>query len=341
VGGFKVQEKEFRPSEIMAKQPSKPQKNKEIVGDLPPPSDFGVWFSLRTEEVGSASQSRANELDWAATQLGLVLPIDRKAVAWTSTDAIPSAETLSNSRQPESFCFLEVVDKSEAEAKGKALSLPWQSFKTLSNYPWSPSVILLAIASRNASVESCAKSIQQQFPAAKVGLVLGEWWTGHSRTWRIIENFPSFYWYQVWDRIVPFALDSRSSSSPHDSRLAQRAVVMSDAAETRQLWREIFADQAMVCFACRRPNEAPEGEADVVVLDAIEQFSEAEVQLVRRIYPDARIAGLFGFPRWSVASRYIESGCDIVAGKPFNAAGLLQSLRRSSRLASSAALPRK
>jgi len=201
-----------------------------------------------------------------------------------------------------------------------------------------PSTIFLASFNRSDPIERAAGMFKTQYPDAALRVVLGEWWAGHRRTWPISKQWASVYWYQCHDVLLPELLmqcDTWRGRKP----TTRMALVVSADSSIRQLWLEILPQLGFQALAASNVDELPEGKVDVVFYDRaftdlscnFEGVGETDesmatdassVSVLRKTFPDSKIVACFGFPRWNEVHRCIESGADIILGKPFQMDGL-------------------
>ncbi len=210
--------------------------------------------------------------------------------------------------------------------------------KSLSLRSSSPSAIFLASSNRSDPIERAADELKARYPDATFRLVLGEWWTGHRRTWTVAKEWTSVYWYQCHDTLLPELLMPSADSIDRSSAI-RLALIVSVDSSTRQMWLDTLPQLGFQVLAASDAGVLPEGKVDVVFFDPAdnprsidpELSSETKkgaaddartVTVLRKTYPNSKIVGCFGFPRWHEVSRCLESGADFIVGKPFRMAGL-------------------
>ena len=223
-----------------------------------------------------------------------------------------------------------------------------------SNGPRLTHALLIAMESRFESAVDFVKGLEQ--PVAPVDLkncavpwcvLLGDDWVGHRRTFPLPETFPTFYWYELFDRVLPWLLNlsvdaltesSKVSSnsignrrvSPRvqrlidtslaiESRLKNRkpnansvdlALVVTETATARQLWCDAFARYKIQCVATTPTKFELWAKPDVIVIDI-----ESEPLVVReRLLAEGR-----GGPRASLVRQVAQQFPDaiIVVAEPF------------------------
>ena len=223
-----------------------------------------------------------------------------------------------------------------------------------SNGPRLTHALLIAMESRFESAVDFVKGLEQ--PVAPVdlktcampwGVLLGDDWVGHRRTFPLPETFPTFYWYELFDRVLPWLLNlsvdaltesSKVSSnsignrrvSPRvqrlidtslaiESRLKNRkpnansvdlALVVTETATARQLWCDAFARYKIQCVATTPTQFELWAKPDVIVIDI-----ESEPLVVReRLLAEGR-----GGPRASLVRQVAQQFPDaiIVVAEPF------------------------
>jgi hypothetical protein len=174
------------------------------------------------------------------------------------------------------------------------------------------SVLLVAIESRfDPSLELIARLEQQSAPNdPKEGclpwaVVLGEAWVGHRRTNPLPETLQSFYWYELYDRLIPWiiglshsadvvASTTEVSGNANKRRVSPRvlrvidtsvsigsrlknqaaisnpirlAIVVSETATTRQLWYDALTSHGIQCLATTPENVDLWTKPDVIIVD--------------------------------------------------------------------------
>ena len=171
--------------------------------------------------------------------------------------------------------------------------------------------LLVAIESRFESTVEFVKSLEQ--PVTPVDLktcampwcvLLGDDWVGHRRTFPLPETLPTFYWYELYDRVLPWLVNRsrsvRTESSTDSKNLAgnrrisprvqllidtslamerrlrdggsnantiELALVVTETALTRQLWCDAFTRYKIQCIATTPTQFELWARPDVIVLD--------------------------------------------------------------------------
>jgi len=215
-----------------------------------------------------------------------------------------------------------------------------------------PSIVYMASANRIDVIEQQLDEIRKQFPGVPIRFVLGQWWTGHRRSWPISAEISYAYWYQVHDTLFPELLTVKSISSESEPKPCS-ALVVADLSSTRQMWLDVLPTIGFNGLATADTAHLPEGNVDVVFLDQKgletelnrEQNAESStefdydvevdsnrVAVVRRAYPNATILVSIGFPRWQVVARCLENGADYIVGKPFQLEGIRSLLQQRCKL---------
>jgi CheY-like chemotaxis protein len=169
------------------------------------------------------------------------------------------------------------------------------------------SSLLIAIDSRlDPDLELIQQFKQEVSPmlegnrAVPTCVLLGDDWAGHRRTQPLPEMAPTFYWYELYDRILPWLGNLSSSSfstqsiesnatnirkvSPRVQRLietslsveerlgacacaGQLALVISDTSATRQLWCETLARHEIQAVATTPENLSLWATPDFIFVD--------------------------------------------------------------------------
>ncbi len=217
-----------------------------------------------------------------------------------------------------------------------------------------PAMIVVASASRPDPIDEAIADLSQRFPTAPIRLLLGEWWSGHRRTWPLSSGITSLYWYQCHDVLLPQVMEFNGSLSEMSTQ-ARSAIVVSSDSSIRQMWLEVLPSLGFHPLAVGSCHSLPEGAIEIVILDQVSSKSPAlnglpsetnedfddianEVAILRGAYPHAKIVVCSGFPRWTEVRRCIKSGAGLFVGKPCHWEGIGRVLRSSF---SSAALPRR
>lgn len=138
------------------------------------------------------------------------------------------------------------------------------------------------------------------------GVLLGDEWVGHRRTFPLPETLNTFYWYELYDRLFPWLLNvsqvgqtdlgceasgigTKRRISPRvqkwiDTSLAiehrlhkksdketanaiQLAMVVTETAGSRQLWCDAFAKQKVQCLATTPDQLEVWANPDLIVVD--------------------------------------------------------------------------
>lgn len=215
-----------------------------------------------------------------------------------------------------------------------------------------PSFVYMASTNRIDAIEEHLDEIGKQFPGVPIRFVLGQWWTGHRRSWPITTEISYVYWYQVHDTLFPELLTAKNNLSRSEPK-ACSALVVADLSSTRQMWLDVLPTIGLKGLATADTAHLPEGKVDVVFLDQKgletelkrEQNAESSakfnydieedanrVAAVRRAYPNATILVSIGFPRWQVVARCLENGADYIVGKPFQLEGVRSLLQARCKL---------
>ena len=182
------------------------------------------------------------------------------------------------------------------------------------------SALLIAIDSRVEPEIGLIKQIEQNIApadgktrAVPTGIILGDDWVGHRRTNPLPETLLTYYWYELYDRLLPWlgdvsstqvasnAMESNAAGgkrkvSPRvqrvidaslaiESRLGchtgagQLALVVAETAATRQLWCETLARHEIQSVATTPQNLSLWTKPDFIVVDI-----ESEPMVARKQY---------------------------------------------------------
>ena len=178
-------------------------------------------------------------------------------------------------------------------------------------------------------------------------VLLGDDWVGHRRTFPLPETLPTFYWYELFDRMLPWLVNlshaapkessTVSSNSVGNRRVSPRvqrwidtslamecrlrdshstantielALVVTETATTRQLWCDAFARYKIQCVATAPTHIELWAKPDVIVIDL-----ESEPLAVR----ERHLAEDGGGPRACLVRKVAQQFPDaiIVVADPF------------------------
>lgn len=195
-----------------------------------------------------------------------------------------------------------------------------QSHASHSNQANSTPVLIAAIESRFEPAVDLVKSLDQSVvpnPTKALSMpwcgLLGDDWVGHRRTYPLPETMQSFYWYEWYDRVLPWLVDQSNgrtskpvtdpdaSTNPRklsprvqrlidaslsmDHRLRcnksngnsiKMALVVTATATTRQLWSDALSRHEIQCVATTPENLELWANPDMLVVDI-----ESEPWIVR------------------------------------------------------------
>jgi hypothetical protein len=202
---------------------------------------------------------------------------------------------------------------------------------------------------RNDDVTQLVDSFKTHFPQSAIYCILGQWWVGHKRTLPLPAAYSVFYWYQLYDLLLPETKLARQSASLLDSEAmnpvrAESALVLASDPEMRRMWGDSLNEMGIHSVALMDFASIPESDFSYVLVDADSQFASFSnmnkpstdllpsllpnlVQVLRKRYPRSIIAVFSGFPEWPSGQALLLSGANIIAGKPCRFAGLVSSLR--------------
>ena len=196
-----------------------------------------------------------------------------------------------------------------------------QSNALRSNKLVSKPALLVAIESRFDPAVDFVKGLEQTVaPTDGKSLtipwcvLLGDDWVGHRRTYPLPETLQTFYWYELYDRLLPWLVNAspaaptestsdsvnavgKRRSSPRVQRLIdvslsrdgkrkdgktvsnalELALVVTETATTRQLWCEAFSRYKIQCVATTPADIEFWARPDVVVIDV-----ESEPLVIRQ-----------------------------------------------------------
>ncbi len=184
----------------------------------------------------------------------------------------------------------------------------WLAFQSqVSDHASRASALLIAIDSRVEPEIGLIKQLEQNVApgdgkvrAVPTGVLLGDDWVGHRRTNPLPETLLTFYWYELYDRVLPWlgdlsggletqametnAAGSKRKVSPRvqrvidtslsiESRLGcyasagQLALVVAETAATRQLWCETLDRHEIQSVATTPQNLSLWTKPDFIIVD--------------------------------------------------------------------------
>ncbi len=198
--------------------------------------------------------------------------------------------------------------------------------------------------------------------SSKICLLLGESWAGHRRTQPIPESFHSFYWYELFDRLLP-SLDSGIEAM--DLQSPERGQRIADGYRFRKSWLRLMYRINECCdcgFEFGSRNVAREFrrslcfdlgvdieqldrfrfQPDMVLIDfeagpstaeqhASEHYGLRVHEVLRRVrhrFPDSMTVVANGFPRWDDWEQWSLAGADVLFPKPGCLLGLDWNMKR-------------
>jgi len=223
----------------------------------------------------------------------------------------------------------------------------WSEQNHLAN---AASPVFISSRYRSDDLVEVIKSLKSNLPACKIYCILGQWWVGHKRTLPLPTGTPIFYWYELYDLLLPEMKKSQQSASKLDSAASSRvmsesALVCSNDPELRRMWGESLRHYGIHTVALIDFDAIPESQFDYILVDADSNQTASPsvdcdlvdtdrlerlprlVATLRRRFPNSVIATLMGFPDWQSTQTVLKSGANFVAGKPCRVAGLVSSLR--------------
>ncbi|XZE22452.1 hypothetical protein SH449x_002381 [Pirellulaceae bacterium SH449] len=302
-------------------------------------------------------------------RIGWVGP-ETKVWSWV-LDHLPDVERISRVAQwqPDSERDLLLV------AADSRVSSEWEELESilatpntkLSNESPSPKKSRKKSSSAKPAVAVKTTHAAHAVHSSSAWLLLGESWIGHRRTFPLPESLQSFYWYELFDRLLP-ALDLHEESgsdlleSPAGERGLRvarwialgerfrnrewknnRVVVVADSTTTQQMWRETLQDQFGSVLGVDHCDFGRfRFQPDTVLIDfdpppsrhlnpacdAVSERITDALQAARDRFPDAMRVVASNFPRWNDWERWSESGADVLIPKPGCLYGLAWCMQR-------------
>jgi CheY-like chemotaxis protein len=274
-----------------------------------------LWISFASEDLDKEQQAES-ELDWVRTRLESHFAVDILVVTQSSEAPIQISQYL------------------DRRARDKHLSS--------SNVP---TRVLVSSLLRSDPVAEVISTLKSGLPNCFVHCVLGQWWVGHKRTQPMPPGSSAFYWYELYDLLFPelktqSQLPILSDVNAPGTVSFESALICSDNPELRRMWSELLQQDGIHAVALIDFDAVPESEFNYVLVDVDSNHSailsgtgnqqdglSKLVATLRKRCPRAVIATLLGFPQWQAALGALESGANIVAGKPCRISGLICSLR--------------
>jgi CheY-like chemotaxis protein len=273
-----------------------------------------LWISF-TSKAQREDEHTVSELDWVRTRLEAHFPVDE----------------------------LTVTQSSEAP-KQISQYLEQRDLGRLSN-PQVPTRVFVSSLSRSDPVVEIIAVLKRCLPNCVVNCVLGQWWVGHKRTQPLPPLNSVTYWYELYDLLLPDLKEQNQTPILSELRKQEpvafeSALICSDNPELRRMWSELLQQHGIHPVALIDFNAIPESDFSYVLVDTdfynpeiaagtcnLQDERLSLVATLRKRFPKAVIATLMGFPQWPPAQSALESGSDIVAGKPCRITGLISSLR--------------
>ncbi|MFN9421107.1 MAG: hypothetical protein ACK578_26950, partial [Pirellula sp.] len=196
-------------------------------------------------------------------------------------------------------------------------------------------------------------------------VILGDDWAGHRRTFPLHEGIVSFYWYELFDQLLPWV----STLSPTSVHLSDRrvdrilesasrsiaptslntsALVRTDIATDSELWSALLSGLGILSLDLPWNGRGARISPDVIIMDLEERprasVSSSTARIDRWIeewsdlktrFPEAMRVAVDSFPRWDHWKQLREIGVDVLLPKPFSPLGLQWSLQQWQQIASS------
>ena len=210
-------------------------------------------------------------------------------------------------------------------------------------------------------------SAPSTFLDSNIALILGESWVGHRRTLPIPESLNTFYWYELFDRLLPsldlkigatdFHVPARGqrivrwqSISEHLAQidvLRNRVLVVADSATAHSMWQASLGDRfASVLGVDSEQLDRFRFSPEMVLIDYEPGPSSVEQQgndvycqrvldtlrIVRSRFPEAMTVVASGFPRWIDWEQWSKGGADVLFPKPGCLLGLSWGMKRWGQL---------
>ncbi len=288
-----------------------------------PPTDPGLdsvreehllWVSF-SSKAQSEGEHTDSELDWVRSRLEAHFPVD----------------------------VLSVTQSSEAP-KQISQYLEQRALGRLSN-PNVPTRVVVSSLSRSDPVVEIIAVLKRCLPNCVVNCVLGQWWVGHKRTQPLPHANAVTYWYELYDLLLPDLKEQNqtpilSEIRKQEAVAFESVLICADNPELRRMWSELLQQHGIHSVALLDFNAIPESDFSYVLVDTdfnnpeiaagacnLQDGRSSLVATLRKRFPKAVIATLMGFPQWPTAQAALESGSDIVLGKPCRITGLVSSLR--------------
>jgi CheY-like chemotaxis protein len=278
------------------------------------PKERFLWISFASEEIDKFRQA-VSELDWVRTRLEFHFPVDVLVVKQSSEAPNQISQYLERRA-------LEHLSSSQV-----------------------PTRVLVSSLLRSDPIAEVISKLKSGLPDCHASCILGQWWIGHKRTQPLPPGSSVFYWYELYDLLLP---ELKTHSQPPifsdvkapDTVPFESALICSDNPELRRMWSELLQQYGIHAVALIDFDAIPESEFSYVLVDV--ELNQSEilsgmgdtqhgllklVATLRKRCSGAVIATLLSFPQWQVAQAVLELGANIVAGKPCRISGLISSLR--------------
>ena len=287
----------------------------DLLGTSQPKNVQSLWIGYASDQ-----NELETELDWVRTSLELQFNVNTTLVNQSSDAGTQVAQ--------------------------------WLERNHLTN---AASPVFISSRYRSDNLVEVINSLKSNLRDCEVYCILGQWWVGHKRTLPLPLGNPVFYWYELYDSLLPEINRSQQPARlldfPTSSRaMSESALICSNNPELRRMWGESLQHHGIHTVALIDLDAIPESHFNYILVDADSNHAanpsvdcdlvdcdlvdtqrlERLPQLVatlRRRYPKSVIATLMGFPEWQSSQAVLQSGANMIVGKPCRVAGLVSSLR--------------
>lgn len=214
-----------------------------------------------------------------------------------------------------------------------------------------PTHVILGSRSRS-DLENAWERIARLWPQASICLLMGAWWPGHRRSDPHPEDRRAYYWYEYWDRVLPWMRAESGEGEKADASLnrVQRIVVeaswepnrcngtsvliIADDVPCWDSWNSLLRPLGCSSSGIFSQDSFPLGDFQWIIVDLLSMHHDRDgfketceyVQRVVKRYPEARVIVRTNFPEFESWMELERGGAAVIVGSLFHLPGLAQTL---------------
>ncbi|MFO0923765.1 MAG: hypothetical protein U0905_14895 [Pirellulales bacterium] len=214
-----------------------------------------------------------------------------------------------------------------------------------------PTHVILGSRSRSGIEEAWGK-IERLWPQASVCLLMGAWWPGHRRSDPHPEDRRAYYWYEYWDRVLPWmkAESAEGEKSAASLNRVQRIVaesawepnrssgtsvlIIADDVPCWESWNSLLRPLGCSSSGIFSQDPFPMGDFQWIIVDLLSMHHDRDsfkdtseyLQRVAQRYPEARVIVRTNFPEFESWLELERVGAAVIVGSLFHLPGLALSL---------------